>query len=98
METLPDFTLLMTWLILGANSVAVALLVWSAFALPFHRRRALFGCLAMVGILVAMGVMLWISTRSSHADERVSQWLLPLWPSVMIVGLYRLTFPGREKL
>ncbi len=58
LEEVPDFTLLMTWLILGAKSIAVALLIWSAFHLPSHRRRALLGCQAMVGVLMATGASL----------------------------------------
>ena len=97
LEAVPDFTLVMTWLILALNGMAVALLIGSAYHLLDGRRRALLGCLAMGGILIALGVMLWVETRGSRADGSVSQRFLPLLSSILIAGLYWLTFPGREK-
>jgi hypothetical protein len=94
--TVSDFTNVMSWLVLGLGSIVVLLLVLEAWHLQEHRRRAFFGLMSMALVLVAtaMSLLLLAAHHSQQGSPFLSQLLLPLTASVLLVGLSRLAFPS----
>lgn len=93
------FTSLMSWLILGFALIGLTLLGLEARRLQQGRCRACMGLIAMLMILVAAAVSLVrLSVRisSGRHDPLLSQWLLPLVVLILLVALYRLSFPPFE--
>ena len=95
-EMLPDFPILMAWFVLSLDSIAVALLFWSALHLPrrYQRLRAFAGCVVMASVSLAVEVSLCLfSLRGGPTNRNIGLWLLPLLVAVLTISLYRLTFP-----
>jgi len=93
-EVVASFTTVMTWLILLLSSIAVVLLGLGAWHLPAHRRRALIGVLGMALVLAATAAgLLLLAAHHPQGSPLLSQLLLPLVAPLLMLGLYRLSFP-----
>jgi hypothetical protein len=92
---IPDFPFLMRWLVLGMNVVAVLFFLWEATRFPSHRRCALLGCLAMIGVLIATGTALLLG-YDPYTSESLGLWMLPLLSSLLLAGLSHFTFAWRR--
>ena len=93
-EVVASFTTVMTWLVLLLSSIAVVLLGLGAWHLLTHRRRALFGVLGMALVLAATAVsLLMLAAHHPQRGPVLSQLLLPLMAPLLMLGLYRLSFP-----
>jgi hypothetical protein len=93
-EVIASFTTVMTWLVLLLSSIAVVLLGLAAWHLPDHRRHALAGVLGMAFVLTAGTVSLLLLTAHHPQHNSVlSPLLLPLVAPLLMVSLYRLSFP-----
>ncbi|MFL5662214.1 MAG: hypothetical protein ACJ8BW_12810 [Ktedonobacteraceae bacterium] len=79
------------------SSMAVVLLGLGAWHLHAHRRRALVGVLGMVLELVAVAAsLLLLATHHLHHGPLLSQLLLPLVAPLLMMSLYRLSFPSLD--
>lgn len=93
-EFVASFTTVMTWLVLLMSSIAVVLLGLAAWHLPAHRCRALVGVLGMALVLAATAAsLLLLAARHPQRGLLLSQLLLPLVAPLLMLGLYRLSFP-----
>jgi hypothetical protein len=93
-EVVASFTAVMIWLILLLSSIAVVLLGLGAWHLPAHRCRALFGVLGMALVLAATAAgLLLLAAYHPQGSPLLSQLLLPLVAPLLMVSLYRLSFP-----
>ncbi|HEX6553104.1 MAG TPA: hypothetical protein VF026_10110 [Ktedonobacteraceae bacterium] len=93
-EVVASFTTVMTWLVLLMSGIAVVLLGLDAWHLHAHRRRALFGVLGMALVLIAVAAsLLLFAARHPQHGPLLSQLLLPLVASLLMLSLYRLSFP-----
>jgi hypothetical protein len=96
-EMTPDFTTIMSWLILFLNSVVAVLLGLEVRRLQQARLRALLGLIGMSFVLVATVASLFgFAAHRAHSPRHSplsSQLLLPLVASVLMVSLIRLSFP-----
>lgn len=92
-EMVTSFTMVMTWIILGLASVAVVLLLLSAWQLPSHQARALLGVGGMVLVLVVTVVSVFLLAGRAPQSGPLLQPLLPLVASLLMACLYALTFP-----
>ncbi|MBA2284774.1 MAG: hypothetical protein H0W02_04780 [Ktedonobacteraceae bacterium] len=63
---------------------------WVTWLLPHPRTRALLGCVVMAGIVVATGGSLLVL---APRGPRLSLRILPLLTPILVVSVYRLTFP-----
>lgn len=94
-----SFASTMSWLILGLACVSVALLSLEGRRFQQGRRRAFMELVAMLVVLVASTASLIVLTvylSSGHSTPAISQWLLPLVASTLLVALYRLSFPPSQ--
>ena len=89
-ETIADFSTVMMWLVLLLALVAVIVLGISACYLPRGRGRALCGVIVMTLIIVMAGIDVLLPSRSEPSWKRL---LLPLVAPLLVIGLYRLSFP-----
>jgi hypothetical protein len=93
-EVVASFTAVMSLFILGLGSIAVVLLGLGAWHLPTHRCRALFGVLGMALALAATAAgLLLLAAHHPQGGPLLSQLLLPLVAPLLILSLYRLSFP-----
>jgi hypothetical protein len=93
-EVVASFTTIMSWLVLGLGSIVVVLMGLAAWHLPDHRCRALAGVLGMALVLTAGAVsLLLLATHHPQGGPVLSQLLLPLVASLLMLSLYRLSFP-----
>lgn len=93
-EVVASFTTVMSLFVLGLGSIAVVLLGLAAWHLPDHRRRALVGVLAMALVLAAVSAsLLLLAAHHQSHGPLLSQLLLPLVAPLLMLGLYRLSFP-----
>jgi hypothetical protein len=81
---------LMTWLVLLLCLVVVMLLGLSAWHLPSERRRALLGVVLMALMELATGASWLLLSRKVQSWSRL---LLPLAAPLVLLSLYRLSFP-----
>ena len=89
-DIVTSFSITMTWLVLLLCLVAIMLLGLAAWYLPQNRRRALFGVILMaLVVLAAGGSFLFLS----HKAQSLARLLLPLATPLLLVSLYRLSFP-----
>jgi amino acid transporter len=89
-DIVASFSTVMTWLVLLLCLVVVVLLGLAAWHLPSNRSRALLGVMLMVLVVLATGVSLLLL---SEIAQRWSRLLLPLAAPLLLVSLYRLSFP-----
>jgi hypothetical protein len=92
-EVVTSFTTVMTWMILGLASVAVALLTLSAWQLPAHQARALLGVGGMVLVLLGTVASRFLLAGRAPQSGPSLQPLLPLVAGLLMACLYALTFP-----
>jgi hypothetical protein len=92
-EVVTSFTTVMTWMILGLASVAVTLLMLSAWQLPSHQGRALLGVDGMVLVLVGTIVSVFLLAGRVPQSGPSLQLVLPLVAALLVACLYALTFP-----
>lgn len=93
-EVVASFTTVMSWLILGLGSLAVVLMGLAAWHLPDHRRRALAGVLGMGLVLTAGAVsLLLLAAHHQSHNSTLSPLLFPLVAPLLLLSLYRLSFP-----
>jgi hypothetical protein len=93
-EVVASFTTVMTWLVLLLSSIAVVLLGLGAWRLPAHRCRALFGVFGMALVLAATEAgLLLLAAHHPQGSPLLSQLLLPLVAPLLMLSLYRLSFP-----
>lgn len=96
-DPIPAFPLVMSWAILVGESFVIALLGWEAFRSSERSWRTAVGWLAMVGIALFTGWYLGsLLLRGFPLQGSFAQGLIPLAMSVLLVSLYRLTFPPVE--
>lgn len=89
-EIIANFSSIMTWLVLLLCLVIVVLLGLAAWYLPSHRRRALLGVLFMALVVAATGIGWFLLSRKAQSWSRL---LLPLAAPLLLLSLYRLSFP-----
>jgi hypothetical protein len=89
-DTITSFSTIMTWLVLLLCLVVVVLLGLAAWHLPSHRRRALQGVVLMALVVLAAGIG-WLLL--SEIAQSWSRLLLPLATPLLLLSLYRLSFP-----
>jgi hypothetical protein len=93
-EVVASFTTAMSFFVLPMSSIAVVLLGLGAWHLPAHRCRALFGVLGMALVLAATAVsLLLLAAHHPQGSPLLSQLLLPLVAPLLMLSLYRLSFP-----
>lgn len=93
-EVVASFTTVMSLFVLGLGSIAVVLMGLMAWHLPAHRRRALVGVLGMALVLAAAAVSLHLlAAHHPQHGPLLSQLLLPLVASLLMLSLSRLSFP-----
>jgi ABC-type Fe3+ transport system permease subunit len=91
-DIVASFTTVMTWVVLLLCLVVVVLLGLAAWHLPSHRRRALLGVVLMALVVPATGVGWFLLSRKAQSWSRL---LLPLAAPLLLLSLYRLSFPPR---
>ena len=89
-DIVTSFTTIMTWLVLLLCVAVVVLLGLTAWHLQWNRRRALLGDVLMALVVLATGVSLLLLSQKAHTWTRL---LLPLAAPLLLVSLYRLSFP-----
>jgi len=89
-DIVASFSTVMTWLVLLLCLVVVVLLGLAAWHLPSHRRRALLGVMLMALVDLAAGVGLLLLPQQAQSWSRL---LLPLAAPLLLLSLYRLSFP-----
>ena len=89
-DIVASFTTVMTWLVLLLCLVVVVLLGLAAWHLPSNRCRALLGVVLMALVDLATGVG-WLLL--SEIAQSWSRLLLPLAAPLLLLSLYRLSFP-----
>jgi hypothetical protein len=89
-DIIASFTTIMTWLVLLLCLVVVVLLGLAAWHLPSNRRRALLGVVLMALVDLATGIS-WLSL--SEIAQSWTRLLLPLAAPLLLLSLYRLSFP-----
>jgi len=89
-EIIASFTTVMTWVVLLLCLVVVVLLGLAAWHLPLNRRRALLGVVLMALVVFATGVGWLLLSEIAHSWSRL---LLPFAAPVLLLSLYRLSFP-----
>jgi hypothetical protein len=89
-EIVTSFTTIMTWLVLLLCVAVVVLLGFTARLLQSNRRRALLGVVLMALVVLATGVSLLLLSQKAHTWTRL---LLPLAAPLLLLSLYRLSFP-----
>ncbi len=93
-EVVASFTTVMTWLVLLMSGIAVVLLGLAAWHLPAPRHVALFGVLGMALVLAATAAsLLLLAAHHPQGSPVLSQLLLPLVAPLLMLSLYRLSFP-----
>ena len=98
-DVINAFTTAMTWLILLMSSVVIVLLGLYAWHLQRARRRALLGITVMALVLVATAAnLVLLATHRSKHGPLLSPFLRPLVSSVLMVSIYRLSFPPETPL
>jgi amino acid transporter len=90
-EIMASFSSIMTLLVLLLCLVVVVLLGLSAWHLPSHRCQALLGVVLMVLVVAATGVGWFLLSRKAQSWSRL---LLPLAAPLLLLSLYRLSFPS----
>ncbi len=89
-DIVASFTTVMTWLVLLLCLVVVVLLGLAAWHLPSNRCRALLGVMLMALVDLATGVSLLLLSEIAQSWSRL---LLPLAAPLLLLSLYRLSFP-----
>jgi amino acid transporter len=89
-EIVTSFTTIMTWLVLLLCVAVVVLLGLTARHLHWNRRRALLGVVLMALVVLATGASLLLASQKAHTWTRL---LLPLAAPLLLLSLYRLSFP-----
>jgi amino acid transporter len=89
-DIIASFTTIMTWLVLLLCLVVVVLLGLAAWHLPSNRRRALLGVVLMALVDLATGVSWLLLSEKAQSWSRL---LLPLAAPLLLLSLYRLSFP-----
>jgi amino acid transporter len=89
-DMITSLTTIMTWLVLLLCLVVVVLLGLVAWHLPSNRRRAFLGGALMALVVLATGVSLLLLSQKAQSWTRL---LLPLAAPLLLVSLYRLSFP-----
>src|SRR6266699_132923 len=89
-EIIASFTTVMTWVVLLLCLVVVVPLGLAAWHLPLNRRRALLGVVLMALVVFATGVGWLLLSEIAHSWSRL---LLPFAAPVLLLSLYRLSFP-----
>lgn len=93
-EMVASFTTVMSLFILLLSSIAVVLMGLAAWHLPAHRHHALVGVLGMALVLAATAAgLLLLAARHPQGSPVLSQLLLPLVAPLLMLALYRLSFP-----
>jgi hypothetical protein len=90
LDVVASFSTVMTWLALGLSLIGVVLLGLAAWHLPQDRYRALLGVVAMTLVVIATGSSLLLLSQNGHPW---TQLLLSLAAPLLMVSLYRLSFP-----
>lgn len=93
---LSSFPRTMSWLLLGLALVSIALFGVEARCFRQGRRSAFMGLGAMLAVLAASTasfLALAVRSSSGHQGPPLSSWLLPLVSSILLVAIYRLSFP-----
>jgi amino acid transporter len=89
-DMITSLTTIMTWLVLLLCLVVVVLLGLVAWHLPSNRRRAFLGGALMALVVLATGVGLLLLSQKAQSWTRL---LLPLAAPLLLLSLYRLSFP-----
>ncbi len=89
-EIVASFTTVMSWLVLLLCLVVVVLLGLAAWHLPSNRRRALLGVVLMALVVAAVGLGWLLLSQKAQSWSRL---LLPLAAPLLLLSLYRLSFP-----
>ncbi|HEX9131090.1 MAG TPA: hypothetical protein VF844_02235 [Ktedonobacteraceae bacterium] len=89
-DIVASFTTVMTWVVLLLCLVVVVLLGLAAWHLPSNRCRALLGVVLMALVVLATGVGWLLLSRKAQSWTRL---LLPLAAPLLLLSLYRLSFP-----
>jgi hypothetical protein len=90
-EMILNFSTIMTWVALLLCLVAIVSLSVSTWYLPQDRHRALIGIVAMALVVAATAISQGLLSQKGHSIARL---LLPLVAPLLVVGLYRLSFPS----
>jgi hypothetical protein len=89
-DMITSLTTIMTWLVLLLCLVVVVLLGLVAWHLPSNRCRAFLGGALMALVVLATGVSLLLLSQKAQSWTWL---LLPLAAPLLLVSLYRLSFP-----
>jgi hypothetical protein len=89
-DTVTSFTTVMTWLVLLLCLIVAVLLGLAAWHLPSNRHRAFLGVVIMALVDLAAGVGLLLLSEITQSWTRL---LLPLAVPLLLLSLYRLSFP-----
>jgi hypothetical protein len=89
-DIVASFTTVMMWVVLLLCLAVVVLLSLAAWHLPSNRRRALLSVVLMALVDLATGVGWLLLSRKAQSWTRL---LLPLAAPLLLLSLYRLSFP-----
>jgi hypothetical protein len=89
-EVIDSFSSIMTWLVLLLCLLIIVLLGLSTWHLPSHWGRPLLGVMLMGLVLAATGFSWFLPSQKTQSWSRL---LLPLAASLILLSLYRLSFP-----